>query len=80
MPATSRRVADARSGGYLVNNEIRKGRPARIALGDPMPAEIEILPSPDRLSDCCTVAALQEGIDTPSPPADCGAELAEIEI
>jgi len=45
-----------------------------------MPAEIEILPSPDRLSDCCTVAALQEGIDTPSPPADCGAELAEIEI
>src|SRR5215469_14304102 len=54
-------------GGYLVNNETRKGRPARIALGDPMPTEIEILPSPDRLADCCTVAALQEGIEAPSP-------------
>jgi hypothetical protein len=65
--ATSRRVAEAKSRGYLVNNETRKGRPARIALGDPMPGEIEILPTPDRLADCCTVAALQEGIETPSP-------------
>src|SRR5262249_22591728 len=40
--ATSRRVTEARSRGYLVNNETRKGRPARIALGDPMPTEIEI--------------------------------------
>jgi hypothetical protein len=78
--ATSRRVADAKLSGYLVNNETRKGRPARIALGDPMPAEIEILPSPDRLADCCTVAALQEGIETPSPAAYCDVELAEIEI
>ena len=78
--ATSRRVTEARSRGYLVNNETRKGRPARIALGDPMPTEIEILPSPDRLADCCTVAALREGIEAPSPPADCDAELAEIEI
>jgi hypothetical protein len=78
--ATSRRVAEAKSRGYLVNNETRKGRPARLALGDPMPAEIEILPTPDRLADCCTVAALQEGIETPSPLPDYGAELAEIEI
>jgi hypothetical protein len=79
--ATSRRVADARSAGYLVNNETRRGRPARIILGDPLPAEVEILPSPDRLSDYCTVAAWQEGIATPSPPAaECDPEFAEIEI
>ena len=74
------RVAEARSRGYLVNNETRKGRRARIALGDPMPAEIEILPHPDRLEDCCTIAALQKEIEAPSPPCHHDAELAEIEI
>jgi hypothetical protein len=78
--ATSRRVADAKSNGYLVNNETRKGRPARIALGEPMPAKTEILPTPKRLADRCTVAALPEGIETPSPAVDSDAELAEIEI
>jgi hypothetical protein len=78
--ATSRRVADGKSRGYLVNNETGKGRPARIALGDPMADDVEILPHPDKLADCCTVAASTEGISTPSPLADCSAELAEIEI
>jgi hypothetical protein len=78
--ATSRRVADAISGGYLVNREDRRGHPARIALSDPLPAETEILPLPEQLLDRCSVAALAEGIDTPLPPADCDAELAEIEI
>jgi hypothetical protein len=55
----SRRVADARSNGYLVNNETRKGRPARITLGDPMPAEIQVVPTADRLADRCTVAELR---------------------
>jgi hypothetical protein len=76
----SRRVADAVSCGYLVNAETRKGKPARISLGDPLPSEIEILPHPDRLGDCCSVAPLQEGIYAPCPQADCDAELAEIEI
>jgi hypothetical protein len=68
--AASRRVADALSRGYLANNENRKGRPARITLGDAMPGEIEVLPQPDWLAECCTVAVLREGIDTPSPPFD----------
>ena len=66
--AASRRVADAVSRGYLANNETRKGRPARIALGDPLPGDAEILPHPDRLARCCGVAALREGINTPTPP------------
>jgi len=78
--AASRRITDAMSLGYLANNETRKGRPARIVLGDPLPGDIEILPHPDKLADCCTVAALQQGIDAPSPQADFDTELAEIEI
>jgi hypothetical protein len=78
--ATSRRVAAARSLGYLVNNQTRKGRPAGISLGDRLPGEMEILPHWEQLADYCSVAPLKEGIDTPSPPADCDPELAEIEI
>jgi MarR family len=78
--AASRRVAEAVSRGYLVNAETRKGKPARIGVNDPLPSEIEILPRPHRLAGCCSVAPLQEGIDAPSPEADRGAELAEIEI
>jgi len=63
----SRRVRDAVLRGYLANNEIRKGRPARIALGDLMPSDRQILPRPHELVECCTVAALSEGYVTPSP-------------
>jgi len=36
-----------------------------------MPAELEILPQPDKLADLCSVAVLRAGDDTPSPrPAD----------
>jgi hypothetical protein len=76
--SVSRRVRVAISKGYLINRETAKGKRARIALGDPLPDDAEILPHPDKLADCCTVAASTEGIYTPSP--DTEAELAEIEI
>jgi len=66
----SRRVRDAVVHGYLANNETRKGRPARIASGDPMPSDRQILPHPDELAECCTVAAMPEGIDGPSLPSN----------
>lgn len=62
-----RRVRAAVNHGYVKNLEDRKGRPARLVLGDAMPDEVELLPDPERLHGC-TVARLQEGIDTPSPP------------
>src|SRR5579872_1129417 len=43
------RVSRATKGGWLVNNESRKGQPARIARGAPMPDEVESLPHPDEL-------------------------------
>jgi hypothetical protein len=51
----SRRVAAAMDAGVLRNLEDRKGRPARLVLGDTLPEEIELLPKPERLHGC-TVA------------------------
>ncbi len=48
----SRRVAAAVDAGVLRNLEDRKGRPARLVLGDPLPEEIELLPKPERLHGC----------------------------
>jgi hypothetical protein len=42
-----RRVRTAMREGYLVNNEHRRGRPAKISLGDPLPADTGVLPSPE---------------------------------
>lgn len=62
----SRRWRVARDGGYLVNLEERRGRPARLIIGEPLPDETPILPTPDALAQgCCTVAGPPEG-GTPS--------------
>jgi len=48
--AASRRLRQATELGYLVNRETRSGRPARIALGDALPVEVQVLPAPDQLA------------------------------
>jgi len=48
--AALRRVRVAIEEGYLTNLEERKGRPARIVLGDPLPEERTVLPHPDTLA------------------------------
>jgi hypothetical protein len=55
--AISRRVAAAIDLGVLRNLEDRKGRPARLVLGEPIPDDVEILPGPARLRGC----AVDEG-------------------
>jgi hypothetical protein len=47
---TSRRLRQATEFGYLVNLETRRGRPARIVLGDPMPEMVRLLPEPAELA------------------------------
>ena len=46
---TSRRVTAATERGYLDNLEGKKGRPARLMLGDPMPEGKAVLPEPSSL-------------------------------
>lgn len=65
--ATSRRVKVAIDGGYLRNDEMKRGRPARIAIGEPLPEDTELLPSAERLKARCSVAGVSEGSTTPPP-------------
>ena len=58
--AALRRVQKAIEGGYLTNLQRRRGQPARVVLGDPLPQVVEILPAPEALTGC-TVAAESEG-------------------
>jgi hypothetical protein len=60
--AVWRRVRAAMDRGYVKNLEERKGRPARLVLGDPLPDDIEILPTVERLHGC-TVAGVREGVE-----------------
>jgi hypothetical protein len=68
--AISRRVAGALDGGFLKNLEDRKGRPARLVLRDPLPADGEVLPTPDRLtsSDPLRGCTVDLGDKTPLAP------------
>ena len=61
--AAWRRVRAAIDRGYLKNLEDRKGRPARIVPGDPLPDDIEILPAVERLRGCM-VAGESGGVET----------------
>ena len=63
--SASRRVKAAREAGYLVNLEETKGKPAKIAPGDPLPADLVILPTYEDLVkqwDRCSVATETGGI------------------
>jgi hypothetical protein len=70
--AVSRRVAGAMDGGFLKNLEDRKGRPARLVLGDPLPANHDVLPMPDRLvsDEALHGCAVEEGDMLPPSAPD----------
>lgn len=58
--ATSRRVRVCIQKGFLKNQEDRRGRPSQLVLGDPLPADVTLLPTVDEVR-CCTVARDAEG-------------------
>jgi hypothetical protein len=68
--ATSRRWQNARARGYLRNLEERKGKPARIVLGDPLPDEVEILPLLEQLKERCALAGGPGGGDDDERPVE----------
>jgi hypothetical protein len=59
--AASRRARKARDGGYLVNLEDKRGKPARYVLGEPMPEDFSILPEASELAEPCTLAPFPPG-------------------
>jgi hypothetical protein len=58
--AALRRVSSALQAGYLKNLEDRKGRPARLVLGDPLPSDVQILPSSDELQEAIATVNRQD--------------------
>lgn len=66
--STYRRVKMAVSKGYLTNLETRRGRPGRFVIGDPMPDDRELLPSPEVLQRC--MGAQTAECNTESPTLD----------
>jgi len=71
--SVSRRVAGARKRGYLKNLEERRGRPARLVVDQPLPEELELLPSREALEQAlhgCSVASDQGGTPATSRSAD----------
>jgi len=54
---------DARERGYLKNLEDKRGQPARLVPGDPLPSEVTILPTVETLTGCAV--ARTSGGDTP---------------
>ncbi len=66
--AASRRVRAAAGRGYLENLEDRKGHSARLVLGEKMPEDAEILPTPEDLGGVDPLTGSREGYDTPLLP------------
>ena len=58
--AAMRRAKIATSRGYVRNLETRRGQPAKLVPGEPLPGEVTILPTVETLTGC-TVARSPEG-------------------
>lgn len=58
-----RRVRGAIALGYVRNLETRRGRPAKLVVGDQLPDDVEVLPTAERLHGCTRT----EGEASPSP-------------
>jgi hypothetical protein len=71
--ATSRRWQAARGRGYLRNLEDKRGKPARIVLGDPLPDDVEVLPTVAQL-----LATAQEGAELAHPGDAVMAKIKEV--
>ena len=65
--AASRRAASAVHLGFLLNLEDRKGRPARLEIGESMPERVSVLPSREVLHRC----SVDRGVwSSPHPPPE----------
>jgi len=69
--AASRRLRTAIGKGFVKNLEDRKGRPGRYVVGDPMPDDVVVLPTPEEVLQCCSAV---RGDTHPPPPLEDGEE------
>ena len=65
-----RRLSVAGSGGWLDNLEDRRGRPGRWVVGEPLPDEVEVLPSVARLREALKASATTSDGEGPGQAAE----------
>lgn len=77
----SRRLRDAVKAGYLQNEEDRRGRPMRLSIGEPMPEDLEVLPTVERLRGCSENGEVHTSTfsGTGASPASSDGELSDVE-
>lgn len=63
--SASRRVRSALDRGFLKNLETKRGLPSRLVIGDLLPEEKPILPTPEEVLQCCSA----NGEDKDAPPS-----------
>ena len=70
--AALRRVQGAINLGFLnnINDKVGPGHALKLVVGDPLPNEQHVLPTPGELEDLCTCAATAKGDGTSQPPSD----------
>jgi hypothetical protein len=68
--AAYRRLAEATSRGFVVNQEDRPRRPGRYVVGALMPEEVMVLPESPWSDDVCTNAEPTEGVASQQPLDD----------
>jgi hypothetical protein len=67
----SRRVKVCLKHGYLRNLDSKPGRPYKLVVGDPLPGGVlPLLPYPESLGGCCSVAANPEDVAPPPPSSE----------
>lgn len=72
--AAQRRLATARGKGFIVNLEDKRGKPSRYFIGEPMPGEIEIMPSVEAVTACtarCTHECTAQTAENSDDPQGC---------
>jgi hypothetical protein len=61
----SRRIDACLERGYLRSLKSKRGSAYQLIVGDPLPGDVQILPDPELLEGCCSVAADSGGIGPP---------------
>jgi hypothetical protein len=74
--AAARRVQRAINLGFLnnLNDKLGPGRALKLVVGDPLPNEQHVLPTPGELADLCTCAAAAVEEETAHRPSDPGGD------
>jgi biotin operon repressor len=68
----SYRVKRAQQGGWIVNEEVRRGHPAKLKRGTELPSRLSALPSPEEVVGMFERSIAEDGSASPPPSCESG--------